>query len=101
MTATLTEKQFSQMVVDLARLCGFRVYRTHDSRRSPLGFPDLILCHPKRRLTLYRELKVEGGRLTAEQRQWLTDLQAAGNDALVWRPADWPAIEKILKGDYP
>jgi hypothetical protein len=35
----LSEKQFIRQVIDLARLQGFLVYHTFDSRRSAVGFP--------------------------------------------------------------
>jgi hypothetical protein len=37
---------------------------------------------------LFRELKTQRGRVTAEQREWLHALLAAGQDAGVWRPED-------------
>ena len=36
-----TEKGFQAAVVELARLRGWLVYHTYDSRRSAKGFPDL------------------------------------------------------------
>lgn len=59
-------------------------YHTHDSRRSPSGFPDLVCVGP--RGVLYRELKRQNGKLTKAQEAWLAALTAAGQDAGVWRP---------------
>jgi hypothetical protein len=70
------------------RLCdglGLLRYHTHDSRRSPSGFPDLVCVGP--RGVLYRELKRQRGKVSAEQQQWLDALTAAGQNAAVWRPA--------------
>ena len=61
----LTERQFQRQVLDLARLCGYRAYHTHDSRRSQPGFPDIVLVNPERRHTLFVELKTSTGRVTA------------------------------------
>jgi hypothetical protein len=86
-----TEKQFAQQVTDLARLLGFKVYRTWISIRSPSGFPDLILVKPGRKLIL-AELKSERGRLTEAQEVWLKLLrQVPGIEVHVWRPSDWEA----------
>ena len=70
----------------LCKLLGLRWYKTFDSRRSPSGFPDLVITG---RRTIYRELKTERGRLSAAQREWIADLEAAGDDVDVWRPADF------------
>lgn len=89
----IPEKDFRQQVVDLARFTGWRVYWTWYSKNSPAGFPDLVLC---RFHVLYRELKTEKGRVTEAQKEWLSALSAAGQDAKVWRPSDWPEIESTL-----
>ncbi len=89
-----TEKQFQAQVVGLARLCGWRVYHTHDSRRSEPGFPDLVLLKGVR--AVVAELKVGRNTTTAEQREWLAAWRAAGVETYEWRPADWPAIERLL-----
>ncbi len=95
----MTEAAFQKMVITLARLCGWRVYHTYDSRRSQAGFPDLVLIRGQ--LLLFVELKTDTGRVTAEQKAWLAALAEAGQDVWVWRPADWPAIEAILARENP
>jgi VRR-NUC domain len=70
------------------RLCddlGLLRYHTHDSRRSPSGFPDLVCVGP--RGVLFRELKRQQGKVSPEQREWLDALTVAGQNAAVWRPA--------------
>ena len=92
----LSEKHFQQQVLDLARLAGFLVYHTHDSRRSAPGFPDLVLVRPP--AVLFAELKSEGGRLRPEQEAWLATLEdCPGVQARLWRPGDWLEIEETLK----
>jgi hypothetical protein len=91
----LSEKAFQQSVVDLARLLGWRVYHTHDSRKSEPGFPDLVLAHPNRGV-LFRELKTNTGILSPSQAEFITVLQMAGADAATWRPMDWDRIEREL-----
>lgn len=93
------ESDFQAQVIELARYCGWRHYHPFDSRRSIEGFPDLVLVHPLRRHTLFVELKLRNGRLSPAQERWLEDLGAAGNDARVWRPADWDEIESLLTGE--
>jgi type IV secretory pathway protease TraF len=95
---TLTEKQFAQMVVDLARILGWTCYRTWLSVRSPSGFPDLVLVRPPR--LIFTELKSERGRLTEAQEVWLKLLrQVPGIEVHVWRPSDWESILAVLSRD--
>jgi hypothetical protein len=91
----LTEKQFQAQVVQLATLCGWRMYHTHDSRRSNPGFPDLILLRNSRAIAA--ELKTDLGRLTVEQLGWLAAFNAAGVAGVVWRPKDWDEIQRTLE----
>lgn len=89
------EKDWQQAVMDLARLRGWLCYHTHDSRRSEPGFPDLVMVRGDR--VLYRELKREGNKPTAEQRRWIDALWDAGQDVAVWTlPRDWDDVVAVL-----
>lgn len=91
----IREKQFQSQVVELARLCGWWVYHTFDSRRSQKGFPDLVLIRGS--MLIFAELKSESGNLTKEQKEVLGKLEGTkGPYVFVWRPSDWPEIERIL-----
>lgn len=96
----MPERALQEAIIELAGHLGYRHYHTHDARRSPQGFPDLLLVHPGRRRTLYAELKSTKGRLTTTQLDWLVDLAVAGNHVHLWRPYDWitGAIERELRG---
>lgn len=97
----ITEEQFQQQVIDLAKLHGYRlIYHTHNSRRSAPGFPDLVLVSEHRCRALFRELKTDTGRLSPDQFDWITSMSLAKLDAGVWRPADLQSgrIVKELKG---
>ena len=95
----LSEKQFMAQVVQLARLCGWLVYHTYDSRRCVAGFPDLVLCHPGRSVVIFAELKRDSKkRPTPEQQRWLSALATTGNLATCWTPADWESIQATLQG---
>jgi len=84
----MTEAQFQQAVVDLARLRGWLVFHVHDSRRGlGAGFPDLVLVHQATGELLFVELKTTSGRVSTAQQEWLDALQLGGHDARVWRPA--------------
>ncbi len=98
MKAAYSEREFQAQVVQLARMLGYLVYFTHDSRRSPAGFLDLVICGHGR--LIIAELKTDKGRLTLEQMEWLHYLKMAGQDVRVWRPADWAEIEATLKGNH-
>ena len=93
----ITEKQFSQQVIDLAHTLGWRIYRTWSSLHSPKGYPDLTFCKPPR--LILAELKVGKGHLTEAQAEWLTDLRACpGVEIFVWFPEDLEHIAEILGG---
>ncbi|WP_038037334.1 VRR-NUC domain-containing protein [Thermorudis peleae] len=97
--AAVTEKAFTQQVIELARLLGWTVYHTWLSVRSPAGFPDLVLAKPGRPLIL-AELKSERGRLSPAQEQWLAVLrQVPGICVEVWRPSEWDRIVAVLQGE--
>jgi hypothetical protein len=96
----VNEEQWQERVVQAAKWAGWTVahFRSGSGRyETPVqydaqGFPDLLLVHPRRGRVLYRELKVTHRRLPDSQKRWLDTLQAAGEDAAVWRPADWPIV---------
>jgi hypothetical protein len=91
---SLTERQWQAQVVDAARLLGWRVYHTHDSRRSEPGWPDLALVRDR---LIMAELKTDRGRVSLAQREWLDALRAADVETYLWRPADWDDVIAILK----
>lgn len=102
----LSEKSFQATVTEAARVLGWRVYHTFNSRRSSPGFPDLVLVRNGR--LVFAELKSEGGRVRPGQIGWLQDLTevvehlgAAGAHGHVevysWRPRDWPQVSEVLR----
>src|SRR5207248_11253266 len=89
------EKSFMGQVIRLAKLRGWMVYHTHDSRRSASGFPDLVLCRPSR--LIFVELKSEKGKPTMEQIEWLDALSGTGTEVFLWRPSDLERVAWILR----
>lgn len=101
---SVSEREFTDQVVALARLCGwlvihFRPARSEQGWRTPLqghpGFPDLVMVRGGE--LIFAELKSATGRLTAEQRRWIEALDGAGANSFVWKPSDWDAIEWRLR----
>lgn len=97
-----TEAQLEDYVASSARLFGWMRYHTHDARRSPEGFPDDVLVHPRWRLTIIAELKgfdARGrlGKPTADQVAWLEALRDAGQFAYLWTPLDADLIDRVLE----
>ena len=95
--AASTEAAFQASVVSLAKLMGWRVYHTYDSRRSTAGFPDLVLVRRRDQRVLYRELKRNGEKLKPAQVEWIEDLVSCGQDAQGWWPSDWDEIVETLR----
>jgi hypothetical protein len=75
------------------QLRGWRYFHAYDSRRSPPGFPDLVLARDR---VLFAELKTLKGRVRPEQLEWLERLRAAGAECYLWRPAHAREIERVL-----
>lgn len=92
----ISEADFQAKVIAKAKGNGWEYYHTHDSRRSPEGFPDLVLVRGQS--LMFVELKKEKGTVSPEQEKWLKLLAATGAIACVWRPSHWPLICKILEG---
>src|SRR5215831_11953460 len=107
----LTEKQFMQAVIDRAQELGWMVFHPHDSRRSPAGFPDLVMVRVDARGNARleaAELKVGDRGPTPAQRTWLGLLEAVrecaresgfgGVGVRLWSPEDWFSgrIEEVL-----
>jgi hypothetical protein len=83
-------------VIEFAALVGWRVYHTHDSRRSATGFPDLAMVRGGR--LVFAELKTSRGRVGRDQAGWLDALAGCGAvESYLWRPADWATIERVLR----
>ena len=89
----MTEKQFQSHLVNFAKMRGWLVYHTYDSRRSEPGFPDLVLVRER---VLFRELKTDKGRVTTAQKAWAESLEQTGSDYKLWRPSMMTDIYKEL-----
>jgi hypothetical protein len=95
-----TEAQLQQAIIELARALGWLVYHTFDSRHSAEGFPDLVLVRQGE--LIFAELKSAVGKVKPEQQLWLDVLDTVSGRAdpqvkvYIWRPADWPEIERAL-----
>ena len=90
----MTENVWQAACISLAHNLRWRVYHTFDSRRSQPGFPDLVLVRER---IIFAELKDMRRQLTTAQSEWLDDLRRAGAEAYVWRPSDYPEVERTLR----
>ena len=91
----ISERQFQNQVLQLARLYGWLAYHTWSSIHSAAGFPDLVLVRPPR--LLFLELKSAKGKLSPTQLQWGSALSACpGAWYGVFRPDDLERIADLL-----
>jgi hypothetical protein len=98
----ITEKQFTQQVIQLLTACGFdRVYHTWTSLHSERGFPDILALRTRDKRVLVAELKSENGKITLAQDMWLAAFDLVGIPAFLWRPSDWDAIVGICQRPHP
>lgn len=99
----MTEEQFLQQILQLARLLGwhtahFRAAKTSRGWRTAVsgdgkGFPDLVLTRDR---TIYAELKAARGKLSPEQEEWRDRLLLAGCEWYLWQPSQFEEIASIL-----
>ncbi len=89
----VSEADFQNQILYLAKVLGWDWYHTYDSRKSVKGFPDLVLV---REVILYLELKKEGEKLTSEQRHWATIIPAAGGNYMAAWPSHFSDIAELL-----
>jgi len=102
--ASMTEVDWQRQVTEYARLRGWRWCHFRASRRADgswrtavagdgAGWPDCVFV--KDRVVL-AELKSESGKLSPVQREWVDALEHAQAEVYVWRPSDWPEVERVL-----
>lgn len=60
---------------------------------------DYFRWHEEKRLFALDELKSEKGELSAAQKEVIASHRMAGIPVNIWRPADRPTIERILRGE--
>ena len=91
----VTEKQWQATVVEQCELSGWLWYHTYDSRRSPPGFPDLVMV--KKGRIIFAELKVGKNKVGKAQQEWVDLLKVnKGVEVYVWRPEDLQEVINIL-----
>ena len=85
--AVMTETDLERICRYLFRQRGLLGYHVIDSRRNVTirGWPDWSIVGSR---VLFRELKTERGRLTADQADVGQAILRAGGDWAIWRPAD-------------
>ena len=90
------ERSFQNSVIELARVFGWTVFWTPNSKHSPPGELDLRMIRPPRYLCV--ELKSDHGTLTDDQHDTVNLLKPCpGVECFVWWPCSWPTIEEVLK----
>lgn len=91
----ILERDWERTVTEYAKLRHWDLrYHTQRSIGSESGFPDWVLVRER---IVYVELKGDGGRARPAQQAWHNGLRAAGGEAYIWWPGDWPDVERILR----
>lgn len=105
------EADYQKTIVQAAKLHGWYVHaerpalsqsgRWITSVQGKVGFPDLVLVHPKWAKAAFIELKRRPNRATQDQSDWLSALGAAlpsATVALLWMPDDLERCLTFLSG---
>lgn len=69
----ISEKNFEQLVKELAQVNNWLYYHTWKSIHSVAGFPDCVFVRDD--IVIFAELKTEKGKVTPAQQQWLEALR--------------------------
>lgn len=103
---TESERAFQERVVQLAQLCGWKIYHPPDNvpvtaksgaryvQNIKAGWPDLVLARPPE--LIMWELKTEKGRVSAEQEAWIDVLHRCGIEVRIIRPSDFGYVQERL-----
>lgn len=94
------EAEWQQTVIASAERAGWKVYHTHDSRKSNPGWPDLFCARDKSaddRRCLGIELKKDGEDPRPDQREWLELLVRCGIECFILRPSDRDELESFFR----
>lgn len=118
MKLDMTEKQFQDVVVDLAMFWGWKVHHVRPGMtrsgswltavQGHVGFPDLVLAHAGRKpgvrremlpAVIFAELKSATGKPSAAQNEWAEVLTTVpGVEHYIWRPDQLETIARRLEG---
>lgn len=101
----MKESAYAKQIEYLLELGGWRwchyepAVRQSGAWATPLrgdkGEPDYRAVRAGR--LIFVEIKGDGGRLSAFQKEWIADLLAAGIETYVWHPEDIEIAKKVLK----
>lgn len=102
----MSEKEFTAMVLALAKLRGWRTAHFRPGMSSKgrwmtavagdgVGWPDIFAARDDRAIAA--ELKVGKNKLSQEQVVWMDTLRKTPVEVYTWRPDDWPLIELVLE----
>ena len=96
-----SENDFQSQVEELAGYCGWTTFHVYNPRRSPAGFPDLVLFRER---IIFAELKTRrprdgrAGKLMPAQIEYAQTIQKAGGEYYSWLyPDNWDELVEVLK----
>ena len=97
----VAERDFQNMVEELAGYCGWTSFHLNLPMRSPAGFPDLVLFRDR---IVFAELKSrspttgKAGKLRPAQIDYQHTILHAGGEYYSWLyPDDWETLIEVLK----
>ncbi len=94
----MRERHLQAHIEAAARMLGWRLYHTRDSRGSAAGFPDLVLV--RRGRLIFAELKAQRGKIDEAQRDWYRELRAHQNTLAEWAMLRLGPCERQAEVEY-
>jgi hypothetical protein len=95
----MTEADLQSRIVDVAKMNGWRIYHTYDSRRSNPGFPDLCMVRGER--LVFMELKADKGKVSPDQVMWLAALSMTHAEVYLVYPRHMQEVADLLSKRPP
>jgi len=101
----ISEAMFLMKIKAVANMYGWTLHHQQPTMTAAgrwitagsVGFPDVLLVHPRRGL-IFAELKTDKGRATEAQLLWLDTLKNYA-ETYLWRPKDFDDIVRRLQND--
>lgn len=103
-TATVTEDELLEALLELVGLTGWRAYHVRRSDRALVqgrgggGFPDIVAVERDGSRIVAIECKAELGTATYDQLAWLRAFRRAGIEATIVRPSSYDRAIDWLRG---
>ena len=90
----MKERELQKKVIEACNFLGLRTHHSFDPK-PPDGYPSLTIAGPNG--VLFVELVSDKGTVSPQRATWVRDLERAGAEAVIIRPAGYGHLVKRLR----